>query len=215
MATKSSLETDVVGHGVFEWSPILGGSAIAIAISIVLLQFGTGIGLSAADPILEGGTASWVVLAAGIWVVWVAAVSSASGGYVAGRMRTRRTGATDSEAEFRDGVHGVAVWAIATIGAMLGSSILTALASVGGAAASEAAEPSAEALRIIKNSAIIFAFSVAAGSALGLAAAWFCAIMGGEHRDNGVDYHLIVPAPLRKMTSSSITAKGADKARNS
>lgn len=84
-----------------EWGPVWGGGAVAVALSLVLMQFGAGIGLSVGDPVLESGAVSWNVLAAGLWTVWVALVASAAGGYIAGRMRQRWQDATEQEVEFR------------------------------------------------------------------------------------------------------------------
>ncbi|MBZ9673960.1 hypothetical protein [Mesorhizobium sp. ES1-3] len=177
-----------------EWGGIFGGGVIACATSVVLLQFGSSAGLGLGSPTLPNGGASWNVLVAGLWVVIVAIASSAAGGYVAGRMRTRWEDSNQSESEFRDGIHGIAVWALATLGAAF------FLAMIAGHGAAAIANPAVNesTMRLSAHIAAIFGFATAAGSALGAAAAWFAAISGGEHRDEGIAFHHVVPVLLRK-----------------
>lgn len=180
-----------------EWGSIFGGGVIACAISVVLLQFGSSAGLALSSPTLPDGGASWNVLVAGLWVVITATASAAAGGYVAGRMRMRWEDSVASESEFRDGIHGIAVWALGTLGAAL------FLALIGGSGAAAVISPADAQIdettaRFSANIAAIFSFATAAGSALGAAAAWFAAITGGEHRNEGVAFHTVVPTLLRK-----------------
>ncbi|MBZ9811162.1 MULTISPECIES: hypothetical protein [unclassified Mesorhizobium] len=179
------------------WGGIFGGGIIACAISVVLLQFGSSAGLALGSPTLPNGGASWNVLAAGLWVVVVAVASSAAGGYVAGRMRTRWEDSDANESEFRDGIHGIAVWALATLGAAF------FFAMIAGKGADAVVNPADAQLnettvRLSANIRAIFSFATAAGSALGAAAAWFAATTGGEHRNQGIAFHHVVPALLRK-----------------
>jgi hypothetical protein len=48
-------------------------------------------------------------------LILVAIAAYGLGGYVAGRLRTRLTAASAEEVEFRDGSHGLLVWALATL----------------------------------------------------------------------------------------------------
>jgi hypothetical protein len=170
---------------------------IACAISVVLLQFGASAGLALGSPTLANGGASWNVLVAGLWLVIVATASSAAGGYVAGRMRTRWEDSDESESEFRDGIHGIAVWALATLGAAL---FFATIGDNGAAAVvnPDDAQVNETTARLSANITAIFSFATAAGSALGAAAAWFAAITGGEHRNQGIAFHNVVPVLLRK-----------------
>lgn len=189
-----------------EWGPVFGGAAIALALSMLLTQFGAGVGLSAAEEAtLEGGGISWNVLVAGLWVILVALASASVGGYVAGRMRTRFHDATEDESEFRDGAHGIVVWAVSSIVAMLALSVMTALASAGAAAeaGASATEASAEALRNAATVGVVFNFASAAGAALSAAGAWFAATTGGSHRDEGTVIHGVVPPYLRERFKRS------------
>ena len=111
-----------------DWAAILAGTVMALAISFLLISFGTGLGLSLTSPYRgEGVSAAWLAIAAGIWFAWVIVTGFGAGGYLAGRMRRRIGDATTAEAEVRDGTHGLMVWAT---GALFGA-ILAAL-GVGG-----------------------------------------------------------------------------------
>lgn len=111
-----------------DWAAILAGGIFALAISFLLISFGTGIGLSLTSPYRgEGVSAAWVATAAGIWFAWVMVTGFGAGGYLAGRLRRRAGDAVPAEVEARDGAHGLMVWAT---GALAGS-ILAAM-GVGG-----------------------------------------------------------------------------------
>lgn len=187
-----------------EWGPVFGGAAVALAITMLLTQFGAGIGLSAAsDATLEGGGASWNPFIAGLWLVLVALASASAGGYLAGRMRTRAYDATEDEVEFRDGAHGLVVWAVSGVVAMFAVSITTALAGIGAAADTATAETAAEVLANAAAAGVVFNFASAAGAVLAAAAAWFAATTGGSHRDEGIAIHGVVPPYLRERFKRS------------
>jgi hypothetical protein len=82
----------------------------------------------------------------GIYLILVALISFGVGGYAAGRIRTS-AGATDTaDIEHRDGVHGLAAWAIAVvltvlITAVLGSATLSRAPSARASPTASAAEP--------------------------------------------------------------------------
>ena len=71
--------------------------------------------------------------ALGLYLVLVAIVAYGAGGYVVGRLRARLSAGPPDEIEFRDGVHGAAAWALATLLAALiafgGAQALTRLAA--------------------------------------------------------------------------------------
>jgi hypothetical protein len=121
-----------------DWAAIFAGSAFALAVSFVLITFGSSLGLSLSSPYEgEGMSASWLAIAAGIWFVWVMINAFGVGGYLAGRMRRRAGDATQGEVEVRDGTHGLMVWAtgvlvstvLAATGA--GSLLIAGTAAVG------------------------------------------------------------------------------------
>ena len=123
--TTPSSGTAVAGVGFVEWSAVLGGAFLATALSFVLLTFGTAIGLSATSPWPNSGLSARVLASIAIFYVLAQQIGSLMvGGYVAGRMRTRWSETTEHEVEFRDGLHGALVWAVAiVIGAFLAMSV--------------------------------------------------------------------------------------------
>ncbi|MDB5539018.1 MAG: hypothetical protein JWQ89_745 [Devosia sp.] len=121
-----------------DWPAIIAGIVIASAISLVLLSFGSAIGLSFVNfhagpdvPVI------WIAIAAALWLLWVELSSFMAGAYVTGRMRRRHNDATEDEVDLRDGVHGLLVWGGAlVIGGLLAlGGISAAVNAVGGAAA--------------------------------------------------------------------------------
>ena len=110
-----------------EWSAVFAGAVVAMAVSFVLLTFGGAVGLSAVSPWTSTrGTVTAVGLGAAFWLILVNVWAFALGGYLAGRMRHRHSGASQSEAYFRDGTHGVVVWAFSVTAAAM----IAALAAV-------------------------------------------------------------------------------------
>jgi hypothetical protein len=96
------------------------------------------LGLSAVSPWTDTGvSASTFKVTAGVYLVLVAVMSSAIGGYLSARLRTKWVGIHTNEAFFRDTAHGFVAWAFATIisATVLGTAI-THL--VGGAASATA-----------------------------------------------------------------------------
>lgn len=121
-----------------DWGAILAGVFVSIAVSSVFLAFGSAIGLSvtsfnasASAPVIG------VVIAAGLWLLWVQISSFIGGAYVTGRMRRRIGDGTAHEVEMRDGAHGLILWAVnIVIGAALASWIT--LAGLSGAVSTAA-----------------------------------------------------------------------------
>jgi hypothetical protein len=117
------------------WASIAAGAVVAAAISLALLALGAGLGLSSISPWADSGlSASTFSFATGAYLVIVAVMSSAVGGYLAARLRTKWTGVHSNEVFFRDTAHGFVAWAFATV---LSASVLGAAAThiVNGAAA--------------------------------------------------------------------------------
>jgi hypothetical protein len=98
------------------WPAIFAGGVAATAVSVMLLVFGAGLGLSSVSPWPHDGVSitTFTVLAA-VWLVIVQWVSSGLGGYIAGRLRTKWTGVHTDEVFFRDTAHGFLAWALATV----------------------------------------------------------------------------------------------------
>jgi hypothetical protein len=98
-----------------QWGPAIAGALVATGVAFVLDTFGAAIGLavSSTAPTWRDSSATLQV-ASGLFLILVAIVAFAGGGYIAGRMRRPLPGSAD-EVEFRDGTLGLVVWAIAII----------------------------------------------------------------------------------------------------
>jgi hypothetical protein len=99
-----------------QWGPVIAGAAAAAAMAFVLHAFaiGIGVGVSSAAPTWRDASFALVLLA-GLYLVLVSVVAYGLGGYLATRlMRWPATGVV-AETEYRDGMHGLLVWAIATL----------------------------------------------------------------------------------------------------
>jgi len=108
--------TVVDGRAAVSWPAVAAGAVAAAALSLVLVAFGAGLGLSAISPWSDTGlSASTFSTGAGIYLVIVAVMSSAVGGYLAARLRTKWVGVNTHEAFFRDTAHGFLAWAFATV----------------------------------------------------------------------------------------------------
>jgi hypothetical protein len=134
-----------VSSGV-SWGSIAAGAVAAAALALALLALGAGLGLSSISPWAGSGvSASTFKIGAGIYLVLVAVMSSAVGGYLAARLRTRWVGLHANEVFFRDTAHGLIVWAFATLlsAAVLGAAtthIVAGAASGIGAGAAQTAQ---------------------------------------------------------------------------
>jgi hypothetical protein len=125
-----------------EWSPVVAGAIAAAALALVLQAFALAIGLSVSSTAPTWRDASFaLVLLSGLYLVLAALASYGFGGYLAGLMRARLTSRED--ADLRDGLHGLLVWALATllsavIGVATAQSLTRLAAPFGGQAGSPA-----------------------------------------------------------------------------
>jgi hypothetical protein len=114
------------------WAAIFAGAFAALALTVVLTSLGTGLGLTtiSAWP-NSGASVTTFTISAGIGLIVVQWLSSALGGFLTGRLRTKWTGVHTHEVFFRDTAHGFLSWALTTIA---GTVLLMAAASsiVGG-----------------------------------------------------------------------------------
>jgi hypothetical protein len=110
---RASVEDARVSY--VQWGPAIAGALVATGVALVLDTFGAAIGLavSSTAPTWRDSSATLQV-ASGLFLILVAIVAFAGGGYIAGRMRRPLPGNAD-EVEFRDGTLGLVVWAIAII----------------------------------------------------------------------------------------------------
>ena len=133
------------GLSAASWASIAAGAVATAALTLALLALGAGLGLSSISPWADSGvSAATFKTATGIYLVLVAVMSSAIGGYLAARLRTKWVGFEPDEVFFRDTAHGFIAWAFATVisAAALGAAtthILGGAAAGIGAAAGQAA----------------------------------------------------------------------------
>jgi len=118
------------------WPAVIAGGFVAAAFTLLLLALGAGIGFSVVSPWSGPPDISTAKAATvgGIYMAVTAVMSSALGGYVAGRLRTRWAATPLDEIYFRDTAHGVLAWAFATV---VGAAFLASAATIvaGGTAA--------------------------------------------------------------------------------
>jgi hypothetical protein len=109
------------------WAAVLAGAAASCALTLVLLSFGMGMGFSVVSPWGNSGvSATTFKIGTGLYFVVMAMISSAVGGYLAGRLRTKWVGIQSTEVLFRDTAHGFLAWAVASV---LGAVLLASPAS--------------------------------------------------------------------------------------
>jgi hypothetical protein len=117
------METDLISgttivdaRPAVSWEAVAAGAVAAAALTLLLVAFGAGMGFSAVSPWSNSGvSASTFSVATGIYLVLVGVMSSAVGGYIAGRLRSKWTGVHTNEVFFRDTAHGFLAWAFATL----------------------------------------------------------------------------------------------------
>src|SRR5215471_6227289 len=143
-ATEATATVDVEGAIPFlQWGAIIAGALVAAALSLVLIAFGSAVGLAvlSSSPTWRDVSPALTV-ASGIYLLLTALVSFGLGGYVAGRLRERwHPTAHANVVEFRDGVHGVLSWAIAAV--VSGLVIAASVAGVASKAVAPATSPTA------------------------------------------------------------------------
>jgi hypothetical protein len=116
------------------WPAVAAGAVVSCALTLVLLAFGIGLGLSVVSPWSGAGvSAGTFKIGTGLYLIVIAMLASSIGGYLAGRLRTRWVGVHSDEVYFRDTAHGFIAWAFASV---LGAVLLASPASslIGGAA---------------------------------------------------------------------------------
>src|SRR6478752_2794464 len=116
------------------WPAIVAGAVVACALTLVLLAFGTGLGLTVVSPWTGSGvSATTFKIGTGLYLIVIAMIASSIGGYLAGRLRSGWDGVHGDEVYFRDTAHGFIAWALASV---IGAAVLAGPAAImaGGAA---------------------------------------------------------------------------------
>jgi len=108
------------------WGAIVAGAAAAAALSLILLILGIGLGLSSVSPWApSSASATTLGVSTILWLTFTQVVASGTGGYLAGRLRSRWPDVQRDEVYFRDTAHGFLAWAVASLAtaALLASAI--------------------------------------------------------------------------------------------
>lgn len=115
------------------WGAIAAGAAAGAALSLILLLLGVGLGLSSVSPwSFEGISATSFGVSTIAWLTLTQLLSSAMGGYLAGRLRTKWMDTHTDEVYFRDTAHGFLAWAVASLAtAALLTSVIGSILSGG------------------------------------------------------------------------------------
>jgi hypothetical protein len=175
-----------------DWPAIIGGALAAIGVTVILFNAGSGLGLSTAEPwSFANRVPETFAIGAAIWLVVMQWLSSAFGGYLAGRLREKWIGPRPDEVLFRDTAHGLLAWALATVivaalfalGALGASAAMVAdvpaAAQAAPAAAQAAPALTEEAREVAANFSVLTAISLLVGAFIGAVAGG----LGGYHRD--------------------------------
>ena len=116
-----------------DWPAAFAGGLAAAAILFVLLTAGGAAGLSLVSPYPYHSHPKAAASLAAFWVVASSIGSLLAGGYIAGRMRTAWHEPASTEIGFRDGVHGLLVWALSIAAGVVLGLLAAATAATTGA----------------------------------------------------------------------------------
>jgi len=114
-ANSRAVPVSVETSNEIQWSGIIAGAICASALAFVLHAFAgaVGVSLSSTAPTWRDSSAALVLLS-GLYLILVALASYSFGAYIAARLRAPSAGTTEAT-EFRNGVDGLLVWALATL----------------------------------------------------------------------------------------------------
>jgi hypothetical protein len=127
--SESGIGTEESGVSAVSWSSIIAGALGAVSLTLILVALGSGLGFGSVSPWPGGGvSATTFGVATAIWFIVVQWLSSAFGGYLAGRLRARWVHIHGDESYFRDTVHGLLAWALGTV--LVATVLSSAVASI-------------------------------------------------------------------------------------
>ena len=89
------------------WSAAIMGALAAIAVTFLIIALGSGIGLSFASPYSSGPSAKSMTILATVWLLMAETLGFATGGYLAGRLRSPAYDGVVGETTFRVVAMGV------------------------------------------------------------------------------------------------------------
>ena len=141
VVVQSGIDTGEPSVAGISWPAVAAGAVVSCALTVVLIAFGLGLGLSVVSPWAGAGvSATTFKIGTGLYLIVIAMLSSSIGGYIAGRLRTRWIGVHSDEVYFRDTAHGFVAWAFASVlGAVLLASPLSSMVGGGSSAAVQGA----------------------------------------------------------------------------
>lgn len=96
------------------WPAIFAGGVAAIAVTLILLLVGSGLGLATSSPWSDFSATSMTTKTI-IWLIIMQWGSAALGGYLAGRLRPAPVRLHADEVYFRDTAQGFMAWCVATV----------------------------------------------------------------------------------------------------
>jgi len=108
-AGSQELSASGLSASAISWTAIAAGAFVTSAFTVLLVSLGAGLGLSSLSLWRNAGAAAI------LWLIFNEIVSSALGGYLAGRLRTKWLRVHNDEVYFRDTAHGLLVWATAVV----------------------------------------------------------------------------------------------------
>ncbi|MER9230609.1 hypothetical protein NKI56_00635 [Mesorhizobium sp. M0622] len=179
------------------WGPIIAGAFAASTLTFILMLLGSGLGLSMVSPWSgSGASVTTFAVSTAVWLIIVQWLSSALGGYLAGRLRTKWVGIHTDEVFFRDTAHGFLAWALATllVAGVLGTALSAAI-----------------------GTGVQAASTVASGAAMG-ASAGATANAGGASTDSATSYFvdtLFRPADPARLAAANPESDAAATAQAS
>lgn len=173
MATNSN--DDI--HSAVSWGAVVAGAVASVAVTLVMVAFGVGVGFSVVSPWAENGISAAFTYGAGVYLIASAMIPAIIGGYLAGRLRSQWPTVHEHERYFRDSAHGFLVWALATVvGAAVLGGAFTHLLGTAAPAANLAAD-------VARKSAATFSLWLVASMLAGALSASLAAIEGGLLRN--------------------------------
>jgi hypothetical protein len=175
------------------WGAVWAGAVVAVAASVLLTLAAAGAGFALSySPLGSRTSASGFTPAVGAGAIVIQVLSSALGGYLAGRLRTIWHGVHDDEAHFRDMAHGLIVWAVATVAILvLASAVLEPYAeTLSLQTAVTPPAPTPQAAQRAANIAAQSSLFMAIGMLLGAFVAAVAGRIGGMRNEQ---MHLAVP----------------------
>jgi hypothetical protein len=96
-----ALPTDESSQSAVSWAAIFSGSVVAVAVTLVLVALGAGLGLTSISPWPnEGVSTKTFAITTGIGLIVAQWLAAGTGGYIAGRLRTKWVGHTRMRCSF-------------------------------------------------------------------------------------------------------------------